>query len=149
MLRTDRVVATGSRGCPADRASTGQSSDQAAGLSVLHVVVKAGHTNSQYNEHCLPVLRERRITVCSLFPADVAVPPEITLVQGDGSALGCFRALRSALGKTAYDVVHVHAPGSAILTLAAYLVARRSRRDLVFSLHTSWPNVRPRNRFFM
>ena len=87
--------------------------------------------------------------MCSLFPADVAVPPEITLVQGDGSALGCFHALQSALRKTAYDVVHVHAPGSAMLTLAAYLVARRSRRDLVFSLHTSWPNVRPRNRFFM
>ena len=31
-------------------------------LSVLHVIVKAGETNSQYNEHCLPVMHQRKIT---------------------------------------------------------------------------------------
>ena len=146
---TDEVDAPGPSGDLADRASAALHLDPAVGLSVLHVVVQAGPTNSQYNEHCLPVMRDRRITVCSLFPADVAVPREITLVQGDGSVRGCFRALREALALATYDVVHVHAAGSGILALAVYLFSRRSRRDLVFTLHTSWPNVRLRNRLFL
>ena len=149
MLETDQVVASGSLGYPADRTSTDLQHDPAGGLSVLHVVVKAGPTNSQYNEHCLPVMRERRVTVCSLFPADVEPPPEIVLVQGNGSVRGCFRALREALALASYDAVHVHAAGSGILALAVYLRSRRSRRDLVFTLHTSWPNVRRRNRLLL
>ena len=146
---TDEVDAPGPSGDLADRASAARQLDPAVGLSVLHVVVQAGPTNSQYNEHCLPVMRDRRITVCSLFPADVVVPREITLVQGDGSVRGCFRALREALALATYDVVHVHAAGSGILALAVYLLSGRSRRDLVFTLHTSWPNVRLRNRLFL
>lgn len=149
MLETDQVVATGSTGYPADRIPTDLRRDPAAGLSVLHVVVKAGATNSQYNEHCLPVMRDRRITVCSLFPADVVPPPELVLVQGDGSIRGCFRALREALALAAYDVVHVHAAASGVLTLVAYLTSGRSRRDLVFTVHSSWPNFKPRNRLFL
>jgi glycosyltransferase involved in cell wall biosynthesis len=149
MLDTDQIVTTGTSGGPADRVSVDLSVDPAAGMSVLHVVVKAGPTNSQYNEHCLPVMGERRITVCSLYPADVEAPPGLVLVEGDGSVRGCVRALRTALAHTAYDVVHVHAAGSGLLTLAVYLATWRSRRNLVFTLHTSWPNVRPRNRLIM
>lgn len=123
--------------------------DPAAGISVLHVIVRAGATNSQYNEHCLPVATDRRITVCSLFPADVVAPPTITMVEGDGSTRGCFRALRQALRQGPYDVVHVHAAASGVLTLATYLRLRRSRRDLVFTVHNSWQNFRRRNRLFL
>lgn len=123
--------------------------DPAAGLSVLHVVIRATETNSQYNEHCLPVRHTRRITVCSLFPADVPVPPEIRLVEGDGSVRGCFLALRRALAAASYDVVHVHAAASGVLTLAVYLWSGRPRRDLVFTVHNSWASFRPRNRFFL
>jgi glycosyltransferase involved in cell wall biosynthesis/capsular polysaccharide biosynthesis protein len=120
-----------------------------AKLSVLHVVVRAGATNSQYNEHCLPVLGERRITVCSLFPADVTPPADLRLVEGTGSVRGCFRALRRALSFGPYDVVHVHAPASGVLTLATYVATRRSRRDLVFTVHNSWPNFKLRNKLFL
>ena len=118
-------------------------------LSVLHVVVRAGPTNSQYNEHCLPVLAQRRITLCSLFPAEVTPPAALRLVEGDGSRRGSFRALRRALDLGPYDVVHVHAPASGVLTLATYLRTRRSRRNLVFTVHNSWPNFRRRNRLFL
>jgi glycosyltransferase involved in cell wall biosynthesis/capsular polysaccharide biosynthesis protein len=118
-------------------------------LSVLHVVVRAGPTNSQYNEHCLPALAERRITVCSLFPADVTPPPALRVIEGDGTRRGCSRALRTALDLGPYDVVHVHAPASGVLTLATYLRTRRSRRNLVFTVHNSWPNFRRRNRLFL
>jgi glycosyltransferase involved in cell wall biosynthesis len=123
--------------------------DPAAGLSVLHVIVRAGATNSQYNEHCLPVLGDRRVTVCSLFPAEVSPPPALTLFEGDGTVRGCFQVLRRALHFGSYDVVHVHAPASGVLTLAAYLRDRRPRNDLVFTVHNSWRNFRPRNRLFL
>ena len=124
--------------------------DPASGLSVLHVIVRAGPTNCQYNEHVLPVVGWRHVTVCSLFPAvDVLPPRGLTLHEGDGSVRGGARALRRALTSDTYDVVHVHAPASAMLTLAVYRGLRRSREDLVFTIHNSWRNFRFRNRLFL
>jgi glycosyltransferase involved in cell wall biosynthesis/capsular polysaccharide biosynthesis protein len=123
--------------------------DAAAGLSVLHVIVRAGPTNSQYNEHCLPVLDTRTVTVCSLFPADVTPPDGLRLFEGDGTVRGCFRALRRTLVADEYDVVHVHAPASGIVTLWTYFRMRRPRRDLVFTIHNSWQSFRRRNRLFL
>jgi glycosyltransferase involved in cell wall biosynthesis/capsular polysaccharide biosynthesis protein len=117
--------------------------------SVLHVIVRAGATNSQYNEHCLPTRDERDITVCSLFPADVTPPISIRLVEGDGTARGSARALRRALALGPYDIVHVHAPASGVLTLWVYLTGLRRRRNLVFTVHNSWANFRRRNRAFL
>ena len=118
-------------------------------LSVLHVVVRVGATNSQYNEHCLPMIGERRITVCSLFPTDLTPPAAMRLVEGDGTRRGCYRALVRALDLGPYDIVHVHAASSGVLTLAAYFLTRRSRRNLVFTVHNSWPNFKLRNRLFL
>jgi glycosyltransferase involved in cell wall biosynthesis/capsular polysaccharide biosynthesis protein len=123
--------------------------DPANGLSVLHVIVRAGPTNSQYNEHCLPVLATRTVSVCSLLPADVQPPDEMALFEGDGTYRGCFRALRRALAVGDYDVVHVHAPASGIVALLTYLRLRRPRHDLVFTVHNSWQNFRRRNRLFL
>lgn len=123
--------------------------DAATGLSLLHVIVRAGPTNCQYNEHCLPVMDSRRITVCSLFPADVVPPDQLALFEGDGTLRGCFRALRRALAAAEYDVVHVHAPASGIVTLLTYLRLRRARKDLVFTVHNSWGNFGRRNRVFL
>ncbi|HYJ70294.1 MAG TPA: glycosyltransferase [Nocardioidaceae bacterium] len=117
--------------------------------AVLHVIVRAGPTNSQYNEHCLPVLGERRITVASLFPAEVEPPRQLRLVEGDGSFRGSLRAIRTALDLGPFDVVHVHAPVSGILTLLAYFLSFRSRRNLVFTVHNSWRSFRLRNRLFL
>ncbi|HET9997304.1 MAG TPA: glycosyltransferase [Nocardioides sp.] len=118
-------------------------------LSILHVIIRATETNSQYNEHCLPVMDERWITVCSLYPADVVAPPSLRLVEGDGTTWGCFRALRRALALDRYDAVHVHAPASGVLTLMTHLMTFRSRRNLVFTVHNSWRNFRFRNRMFL
>ncbi|HSV41714.1 MAG TPA: glycosyltransferase family 4 protein [Nocardioidaceae bacterium] len=118
-------------------------------LSVLHVVIRATATNSQYNEHCLPMRVERRITVCSLLPSEVAPPDDLRLLEGDGSKRGAFAVLRRALDAGTYDIVHVHAPASGILVVLAYLLSRRSRADLVLTVHNSWPNFRLRNRLFL
>jgi glycosyltransferase involved in cell wall biosynthesis len=110
------------------------------------VVVQAGPTNSQWNEHCLPVADVRRLTVCSLFPATVEPDDRITQLEGDGSVWGALRVLRRALREPGLDVVHVHAPASVPLVLVASALERRSLRDVMFTLHTCWPNIRPRNR---
>src|SRR5690348_4615450 len=115
-------------------------------LRVLHVVVQAGPTNSQWNEHCLPVADERDLIVCSLFPATVAPDPRIQRFEGDGTVGGALRVLRTALRRDRYDVVHVHAPASAALLLAACFLEGRPRNDIVFTLHNSWQNLRRRNR---
>lgn len=115
-------------------------------LHVLHVVVQAGPTNSQWNEHCLPAADRHVITVCSLLPSTVAPDPRIRRYDGTGSRLGALRVLRSALRGGEYDVVHVHAPSSAALLLGAAVLGRRRVDDVVFTLHNSWPNLRRRNR---
>ena len=113
---------------------------------VLHVVVQAGPTNSQWNEHCLPMADRHVITVCSLLPSTVAPDPRIRRYDGSGSRLGALRVLRSALRSGGYDVVHVHAPSSAALLLGVAALGRRRMDDVVFTLHNSWPNLRRRNR---
>ncbi len=113
---------------------------------VLHVVVQAGPTNSQWNEHCLPMADRHVITVCSLLPSTVAADPRIRRYDGTGSRLGALRVLRSALRSGGYDVVHVHAPSSAALLLGVAALGRRRMDDVVFTLHNSWPNLRRRNR---
>jgi glycosyltransferase involved in cell wall biosynthesis/capsular polysaccharide biosynthesis protein len=123
--------------------------DPAQGLSVLHVIVRAGPTNSQYNEHVLPVLGSRRITVCSLFPATVTPPPHLTLYQGDGTLRGSLRVVRRALLAERHDIVHVHAPASGMVTLLAHLMIGRSLGNALFTLHNSWANFKLRNRLFL
>lgn len=128
------------------RAPVDGAASSSSRLRVLHVVVQVGPTNSQWNEHCLPVATEREITVCSLFPASVADDPRIRRFEGDGSVRGALRTLRTALRHSEYDVVHVHAPASAVLLLVACALERRRRDDVVFTLHNSWPNLRLRNK---
>ena len=115
-------------------------------LRLLHVVVQAGPTNSQWNEHCLPVADDRQLSVCSLLPATVEPDPRITRFEGDGTGRGAFAVLRRALREGEYDVVHVHAPASASALVLACAMERRGRSDVVFTLHNSWGNIRPRNR---
>lgn len=115
-------------------------------VRVLHVVVQVGPTNSQWNEHCLPVASEHEIVVCSLFPATVVGDPRISRFEGDGSVRGALRTLRTALRHADYDVVHVHAPASAALLLCACALERRRWDDVMFTVHNSWPNLRLRNK---
>lgn len=127
------------------RVAPGTAGAVPARLRVLHVVVQAGPTNSQWNEHCLPAADQHRITVCSLFPSTVPADSRIKRLEGDGSVRGAMRVLRAALRSDEYDVVHVHAPASAALLIGACVLERRRWDDVVFTVHNSWPNLRRRN----
>lgn len=115
-------------------------------MRILHVILQVGPTNSQWNEHCLPVADARDIAVCSLFPSTVDADPRITRFDGDGSLRGAMQALRDSLRAGHYDVVHVHAPPAAAMLVAACMLERRSIANVVMTLHTSWPNLRPRSK---
>jgi glycosyltransferase involved in cell wall biosynthesis len=118
-------------------------------LRILHVLVQAGPTNGQYNEHCLPFAGSRSIDICSLRPASVTPPPEITLFEGDGTPGGVLRVLEQALGHAEHDVVHAHAPASGAALLAANLLRRRSMARCVFTLQNSFQNYPLRNRLLL
>ena len=64
---------------------------------ILHIILSLRPTNCQYNEHCLPMLAKRDITVCTYFRSELTPPAELTLFDGDGSVKGFFRALRASL----------------------------------------------------
>jgi glycosyltransferase involved in cell wall biosynthesis len=124
-------------------------SETAGPNSILHVLVAVAATNGQYHEHCLPLARERRITICALRGSSVTPPPEITLLEGDGTIRGCLRVLQRALERDHYDVVHAHAPVSGAALLAANLLHRRPMARCVFTMQNSFRNYRLRNRLLL
>jgi glycosyltransferase involved in cell wall biosynthesis len=123
-----------------------------AKLRVLHLIIVLGETNGQYNEHCLPLMRERDISIVTYFVPKLTPPPEITVFPGDGTLRGFFRALKRALWAKEYDVVHAHAPQTGTLLVLAALAWRRFsklRPSFVYTAQDSFHNYKPRNRVMM
>ena len=119
-------------------------------LRILHLLLRAGETSAPYNEHCLAFASRHDIGVCTYFTPMLEVPAAVRVFGGDGSIRGFFRALRRALADGPYDVVHAHAPHVALGLLASRWMPRSGpRAATLFSLHTSLPNVRSRNRLMM
>ena len=75
-------------------------------LRILHVIFLLGETNSQYNEHCLPVMDVRDLSICTYFEPKLQVPDEIEVFSGDGTLRGFIRAIGSAVRTSTYDVIH-------------------------------------------
>jgi glycosyltransferase involved in cell wall biosynthesis len=69
--------------------------------------------------------------------------------SGDGSVIGFIRAMRRALKNGAYDAIHAHQVPVAFLFLLTRLVVGRPLKSTIFTLHTSYPNVRVRDRFML
>jgi glycosyltransferase involved in cell wall biosynthesis len=121
-------------------------------MRVLHLIIVLGETNGQYNEHCLPLMKERDISIVTYFVPKLTPPPDITLFAGDGTFRGFFRALKHALDAEEYDVVHAHAPQTGTLLVLAALAWRRFsklRPSLVYTVQDSFHNYKPRNRVMM
>jgi glycosyltransferase involved in cell wall biosynthesis len=121
-------------------------------LKVLHLILMLGETNGQYNEHCLPLIGERDLSISTYFVPRLTPPPEITLFAGDGTLRGFFRSLGRALDADDYDVIHAHAPQSGVLLLLAVLARRRShrlRRSLVYTVQDSFYDYRFRDKALM
>ena len=121
-------------------------------LRILHVIFLLGETNSQYNEHCLPVKGVRDLSICTYFEPKLQVPDEIQVFSGDGTLRGFFRAIGSAVRASTYDVIHAHAPPTAVLLMLGLI--RQSRRgelflSLVYTVHDSFYDYNLRDKLFM
>ena len=114
---------------------------------ILHIVLSTGETSAPYNEHCLPMVNRRDITLCTYFAPTVVVPPAIRLFAGSGTLGGFMRALKSAMRADSYDVIHAHSPHVALLFLLSTLLRPRTvLRSAVITVHDSYPNFKFRNR---
>jgi glycosyltransferase involved in cell wall biosynthesis len=120
--------------------------DAEARPSVMHVILKVQATNGQFNEHCLPLADRRDITVVSFLEATLPCPPSITMVAGDGSFRGGWRALRTAQRSRSHDVVHVHAPPTGVILLLALGLRPSRLANCVYTVQNSYGNYRLRDR---
>ncbi len=121
-------------------------------LRVLHLIIVLGETNGQYNEHCLPLMHDRDLSICTYFRPQLEWPKEIAVFAGDDTLRGFFRALGEALDGGEYDVIHAHAPHTgALLTVGLALRPRRWRlfRRLVYTVQDSYYDYKPRNKALM
>jgi glycosyltransferase involved in cell wall biosynthesis len=121
-------------------------------MRVLHLIIMLGETNGQYNEHCLPLMHERDISIVTYFAPRLTPPPEIALFAGDGTLRGFFRALKRALDAAEYDVVHAHVPQTGtllVLGTSAWRRFSRLRPSLVYTVQDSFHDYKPRNRAMM
>lgn len=117
-------------------------------LSILHIILALKPTNGQYNEHCLPLMDERDITICTYFKSDITPPSQITLFDGNNTLMGFFSILRAALVKKRYDIIHVHTPHAGVLLLLTLLLTGLYKKLIPSTVHTvqnSFENFKLRN----
>ncbi|MBZ0299573.1 MAG: glycosyltransferase family 4 protein [Anaerolineae bacterium] len=92
-------------------------------------------------------MHQHQITIVTFFPAEVEVPDSLTLYNGDGTLPGFARTLRAALQAGDYDLIHAHyAHVGSMFILLNFLSLPRYRCKLVYTVHTSYPNLKLRNR---
>lgn len=99
-----------------------------------------------YNGFALPYAERYRVGYVTYFPPMLDPDPRIRVLSGEGSLQGTLRAIRAALHED-YDVVHIHTAHMAALFIAAVgLGLPRYWKRTVYTVHTSYPNLKPRNR---
>lgn len=114
---------------------------------ILHLVITYGETSPAYKEFSLPNINKYDITVCSMFPPDTSVPTEIRVINGRSSVIEYVRVLCSILKSIRYDVIHSHyAHVSVLFILAAILVCPSSLKASIYTVHTSYNNLKFRNK---
>ncbi len=114
-------------------------------LRILRLVLTAGETSAPYNQFTLAWRRRHAITLCTLFSPTLSTPADLPVFDGGGSVWGFLRALRQALRGRDYDLVHAHSPHVALLFLLTRRLWRARALPTVFTLHTSYPNLKLRN----
>jgi glycosyltransferase involved in cell wall biosynthesis len=105
-------------------------------LRILHLILSLKPTNCQYNEHCLPLMHQRDITICTYFKTDTVPPSAITLFSGDNTLVGFHRALLAAFNGREYDVIHAHTPHAGVLLLLTLLLSGLYRKLAPSTVHT-------------
>ena len=119
-------------------------------LNILHIVTYGGETCPAHQEFARDTDTRRKNALCTYFQHESSSNNRgIEIYSGDGTLFGFFRALKNALDAHAYDVIHIH---YSFLFFFLLLASVRCRRNLlhstIYTVHTSYPNLKLRNRFF-
>lgn len=131
------------------RSAPGPADPRGRRLRVLRLLLQVVETNAPFQELSKPMAKSQDITLCSFFPAEADVPPELGLVEGDGTVRGFLRALRRALADGDYDVIHAETPHVAVLFLLGHVFDRRLMRRTVFTVSNSYRSWKPRNKLLL
>ncbi|MBD2355851.1 glycosyltransferase family 4 protein [Tolypothrix sp. FACHB-123] len=121
-------------------------------LNILHIIISVTDTNSQFNDHCLPMMDKRNIAICTYYKSAKKIPSEIATFEGDNTLIGFFRALKAALDYQEYDAIHAHAVPTGILLLLGMIIFGKYQQFIdatVYTIHTSYANLKPRNRLLI
>jgi glycosyltransferase involved in cell wall biosynthesis len=117
---------------------------------ILHLTAAVAETSGQYNEHCLPLLGERDLTICSFHPPAVEPPAELPSFHGGGTSLGYLRALRAAFADgREYDLIHAHSARAGVLFLLFGLTRPRELTRCVYTMQNSFLNYHLGNRILL
>ncbi len=120
------------------------------GLAILHLDNAINQTTPVYNEHCLPLIGERQLAICTYFGAKIATVKEIATFNGDGTVTGFFRALKAALAYRDYDIIHAQSPQVALLFSFRRMTGlRKGTASTVCTIHNCYQSFRPRNKFLL
>lgn len=119
-------------------------------VNILRLVTYAGETCPAYQQFALFADARHKNTLCTYYKRDSSANiRNVEFFSGDGTLYGFFRALRRALEANSYDVVHVHYSFLSVFLLLASVWLRRNLMSLtVYTVHTSYPNLKLRNRLF-
>ena len=72
------------------------------------------------------------------------------MYEGNSQLKGYLRVLRAALREHAYDIIHIHSPHLGLLYLwARLLTGVKHQASTVYTVHSSYPNYKLRNRFML
>ncbi len=116
-------------------------------LRLLHLAFTLDETSEVLNEHALGGRDRYDLAICSFNPPDLAYDPGLRIHAGDGTIKGFVAVLLRALRTERPDVVHSHSAHVGALAQIFGPFARVGyRRRSVHTVHTSFPNIKPRNR---
>lgn len=116
---------------------------------VLHLMLSASAESMPYNEFVLASPSRDRIAMCNYFAPTITVPEDVESYTSDGTLRGYLRTLNRVLNSDTFDIVHAHTPHVALLLIACQIFYRVHVPPAVFTLHTSFANVRLRNRLML
>lgn len=118
-------------------------------MSILWILMDAPVTNAPFRYLVGKLGSRHRASLCTFFPVgeEERAQSGAAVFEGDGTIRGFYAAARRALRDKALDVVSIHVPHLAVLSIPLLMVflGRRWRRMSVYVVHNSFPPLKPRN----
>jgi glycosyltransferase involved in cell wall biosynthesis len=119
-------------------------------LEILWVLMETPVTNAPFRFLVGQLGRRHHASLCTFYPLAGVGPAQSmdAVYDGNGTIRGFLVAFSRALRGRQPDVVSIHLPHLAILSLPLLMFLRgwRWRRSTVYVVHNSFPTLRPRNK---